>query len=480
MKTKKIITAVVFFASLVLFSCNRLLDETIEIPKFMKLSLSGATEESIAYQIDLDEEFTHPFQVSYGGTNNYQQGQITVAIDADLTLVDTYNKEHGTSYLPLPESSFSFDKLNAVIENGSHSSDVVQLIVNPALVNFACEYILPVSIKSVDGKIPVNEELKAVYLIIRGNVEILPGRHNWEKKEASSLWSEDYDVENVFDGLPGSYWSSADGAGMPQWFTIDMNGYKLMEGIIWTNGNDYLMTDLPKHVKVETSMDGDHWTEALEIEEVPNVRTMQVMEFPQKVVARYLKVTVLSNWKDSGHTCLADINIWSGERPEEEEEEEYDWEKSTWTVEDFSSQWNFEGAGVHRVFDSNPATGWHSMPVSAGQPNPGPGGSGMFGMPQWFILDMQKTRPPIQGLLIWHRPNANSLAKPKHVIFSVSNDNASWTPILEVTNMSQEIPVNGLDYPTTNHVPGRYLKMEILETHVEGAVFTYLAELTPY
>lgn len=145
---------------------------------------------------------------------------------------------------------------------------------------------------------------------------------------------------------------------------------------------------------------------------------------------------------------------------------EYDWEKSTWKVIDYRSQWS-DAWGVHKIFDGDKKTTWHSDPFNAA----------VNGMPQWFVVDMKKMRPSIRGFLIWQRQDDHGM-EPKHVVFSVSEDNVEWETVLEVTEMSNDYK-NELDYKTTNPVPGRYLKVEIKSTWGANP-WTYFGEITPY
>jgi len=446
----------------VLNSCSDPYAETIELERFMFLSLSGAADGAIEQTISLDEPFTYPLSVSYGGTTNYNQGEITVNLGVDNTLVDQYNTANSTEYRPLPDGSWSLDRNTIVISDGNRISEVAKVTIDPSLVDFAHDYLLPVAIQSATGdKIPVNESFKTIYLIVKGDVDPLPLENLWTVHGSSSVWQPGFEVENVFDGNRNSYWHS-DLSGMPQWFAMNMNGYKLIEGFSWINRQDPDQYALPKHVKFETSMDGTNWTEVLDIPELPASRTLQILELPQKVVAKYAKVTVLSNWADAPYTYVADVSTWAGAKPTGE----YDWEKSTWEVIDFKSEWNADW-GVNKIFDGNKGTTWHSEPFD-GSKN---------GMPQWFVVDMMKVRPAIKGFLIWNRQDDHGM-EPKHVIFSVSEDNVNWTPILELEEMSNDF-ANELDYKTTEAVAGRYLKVEVLSNWGGGA-WTYFGEITPY
>lgn len=447
-------------AMFVFNSCSDPYPQVIELEKFMYISLSGAADNPITKTVDLDKNATFPLSISYGGTTNYNQGEIIAQVAVDNSLVSAYNTEHNTSYLALPAGAVTLDKTTLTITDGTRVSDQLNVTIKTQMANFVNEYLLPVTIQSAtEGKIPVSEEFKTVYYIIKGNVETLPLEEKWEVLDASSVWQPIFPVESVWDGERNSYWHT-DLSGMPQWFAVNMNGYKLIEGFTWVNRQDG--PAVPKHVLFETSMDGKEWTEVLDVPELPNSTLLQVLELPEKVIARYFKVTIQSNWANAPYTYVSEVSTWAGERPTGD----YDWEKNTWKVIDYRSQWNADWA-VSLIFDGNKNTTWHSDPFNAA----------LNGMPQWFIVDMQKNRPAIKGFLIWQRQDDHGM-EPKHVIFSVSADNETWTQVLEVKEMSDDY-TKELDYKTTNPTPGRYLKVEIKATWGSNP-WTYFGEITTY
>lgn len=443
-------------------SCSEPYPQSFELKEFMFLSLSGSVDNPVVAAVDLDENFTYTMNVAYGGTTNYNQGEIVAVVGPDISLVDTYNAENNTTYRALPSGTYSFDKPSITIEDGKNASDLLTLTVDPSSINFAYSYLLPVKIQSATSeKIPVNEDLSVLYLVLEGDANLLAEEDLWTVDESSSVWQDGFEVENVWDGDRATMWHS-DLSGMPQWFSINMNEYTFIDGFTWVNRQDAGQDALPKHVLFETSMDGNTWTEVLEIEELPNNRIMQVIELSERVVAKYFKVTVLSNWVGAPYTYVAEVSTWAGEKPTGD----YDWEKNTWQIYDYKSQWG-DGWAVSNIFDDNKNTTWHSEPFD----------TSVNGMPQWFIVDMMKPRPPINGFLIWNRQDDSGM-EPKNVVFSISSDAQVWTEILEIAEMSNDNSVE-LDYETTSQVGGRYLKVEVKSNWANGA-WTYFGEITVY
>src|SRR5690606_4585413 len=122
--------------------------ESIELERFMFLSLSGSADSPIEQTISLDDPFTYPLSASYGGTTNYNQGEITVNLVIDNALVDQYNSENSTDYLSLPDGSWALDKNAIVIPDGNRISDVATVTIDPSSVDFAHDYLVPVTIQS--------------------------------------------------------------------------------------------------------------------------------------------------------------------------------------------------------------------------------------------------------------------------------------------------------------------------------------------
>jgi uncharacterized protein YjdB len=142
--------------------------------------------------------------------------------------------------------------------------------------------------------------------------------------------------------------------------------------------------------------------------------------------------------------------------------QEQNWEKENWEVINFSSQW-VEGCEITNTIDGDPASRWHS---DAGAP----------GLPQWFVIDLKKSFT-ISGILIWDTwPDAGSA--PKNIVFEASENNTSWTPLLNVQEMNSA-ETSELDLPTSTPQKGRYLKVTINSTWGD-LPWTHLSELSLY
>lgn len=90
---------------------------------------------------------------------------ITVNFAADTSMVAAYNVETSAKYYVLPAGSYELSGTTGVIKAGSNISDaiIVRIVSTAALVD-GRTYILPVTIKSVNGPLPVLEASRTIYL----------------------------------------------------------------------------------------------------------------------------------------------------------------------------------------------------------------------------------------------------------------------------------------------------------------------------
>jgi hypothetical protein len=458
MRTSKLGIAGILCTAL-LWSCSDDPIPVIENERFMYLSLTGAKEVPAIKKLNLASTADTVFfiSISYGGTMNYEQGDISAVIAVDFSLVEAFNAANYTDYLPLPAETYALDKTTLQIANGRNSSDLAALTIRMSVINLSDEYILPVTVKSVSGgNVLLNEEMKTLYLVFQGGVDEDSGRARWVSAGASSEWQGTYLAKNAFDGDRNTFWHSDAGGSMPQWFAVDMQGFKRISGFTWVNRTDPSQLAIPKHVKIETSMNGTDWTEALDVPELEQSRVMQVLQLERSVVAKFFKVTALSNWTDAPYTYVAEIDIYSGEEPEVET----DFAKRNWTVHSVSSVFAV-WAGAENLFDGDKESIWHTTVSS---------------LPQEVIIDMQKSFT-IHGILLWNRQNDHG-AEPKNIVFEVSDDLDSWNLLLDEPEMSNAYD-HELDLPMANPQKGRYLRITVKSSR-GGQPYTYIAEITPY
>ncbi|MDR1337087.1 MAG: discoidin domain-containing protein [Tannerella sp.] len=460
MRTNKLGIAGILCAAALLWSCSDPVP-VVENEQFMYLSLTGAKEVPAVKNLNLESAADTVFFIgmAYGGTTNYEQGDISAVIEADLSLVNAFNAENRTDYLPLPAETYQLDRTALQIDNGKNVSDMARLTIRMSVINLSNDYLLPVTVKSVSGgSLPLNEETKTLYLVFQGDVDEDSGQERWTTAGASTEWQGSYLAKNAFDGDRTSYWHSDAAGSMPQWFAVNMQGFKRISGFTWVNRQDRDQAAIPKHVKFETSMNGTNWTEALDVPELEQSRVRLVLPLERSVVAKFFRVTVLSNWADAPYTYVAEVDIFSGDEPAGET----DFAKHDWTVVSASSEWNPTDWAAKNMLDDDKNSVWHTDPASS--------------LPQWAIIDMKKS-VTLNGIRLWNRQNDHG-GEPKNIVFEVSDDTENWKVILDEPEMSNAYD-HELDLPMADPQRGRYLRVTV-KTNWSGGAWTYIAEITPY
>jgi len=437
-------------------SCQEGIPE-IALEEFMYITLTGSKNNPHIKKLDLgnSRDTTFNISISYGGTTNYNHGNIEANIDADLSLVNAFNADNLTEYLPMPAGSYSFNTNAAQIEDGKNSSLPLILTIRKSTLNLSNEFLLPVTVKSVSGgDLPLSDEWKTLYFVITADIDDELEKSRWTSGGASSVWQPGYEVENIFDGNAYTYWHT-DLTGLPQWFIIDMDGFKKFDGFLYNNRKDLDQFALPKHILFEISNDKTNWQTALDIDELSQTREQQVLPIGHSVVAKYIRVTVLSSWNDAPYSYVAEVDVFVGDAPEPAQ----DIERHNWTILGYSSFWQI-GTEPEKVLGNDVANQvWHTD---------------LNGLPQWFSVDMHKTLK-ISGFIYHKRMNdPNAGDYPKRVVFEYSNDGATWQEALVVEELSTE---PGFQNLPCSPVTARYFKMTI-ETNWGGNPWTYVTYIS--
>lgn len=79
--------------------------------------------------------------------------QVTATLGTDASVINEYNRQNGTNYLPLPEHLYSFTQEEVTIEPGKLSAPPVKVNIKPFddTVIDGDKYAIPVNISNVNG-----------------------------------------------------------------------------------------------------------------------------------------------------------------------------------------------------------------------------------------------------------------------------------------------------------------------------------------
>ncbi len=149
--TSKIFTAaaLLFSGAAVITSCNK--PDVINYSQEGKIYMPQAAGDISNMDLILaDTPQVFVFGAAYGGLN-YPGQDIAVKFDINSAAISDYNAAHGTSYVLLPESSYTIPKMDATIKSGATSSDAIPVRITTKNLDRSLKYILPVQITSVSS-----------------------------------------------------------------------------------------------------------------------------------------------------------------------------------------------------------------------------------------------------------------------------------------------------------------------------------------
>jgi uncharacterized protein YjdB len=143
------------------------------------------------------------------------------------------------------------------------------------------------------------------------------GEKNWEA-EVSSALSDGVSGSALFDGSIDACWHSSVGDAQP-WAIIDFKESKTINGIRFTGrqGGPGDVLSSPKHIIFSVSTDKSNWQPLYEAQELPNLRTEQVLAAVTPQTGKYLKIDIQSTWNGAPYSYIGEIDIFEGnKRPE--------------------------------------------------------------------------------------------------------------------------------------------------------------------
>ena len=136
--------------------------------QYSRVYLAAAYNGAQSWEVETPDPVPIKIYANYSGVVALA-ADITVTLEADLSLVSQYNIDNNKDFKAMPESHFTMEKTSSGISAGETTS------TSPAIVNiitaaFSDEstYLLPIRIASVsDTALEVNSDLSTLYLAVR-------------------------------------------------------------------------------------------------------------------------------------------------------------------------------------------------------------------------------------------------------------------------------------------------------------------------
>jgi hypothetical protein len=292
MRTFNIILACLFILSLTACSKD---DASAPLSEGSISFQQAAGKDTIEIPLGIlkDSAIVTGIKAALSGTASSADHWVTFAVDT--TKITDYRTRYGSTAQLVPLTSYLFYKPNARIAAGAVVSDSAYLNVgSQTKLAELSTYVLPIVIKSVDGKVEGVATSRVVYLVFKTGKGFI-SKAGWTIAGSSSQNGSlspglIIDADNL-----ATYWASNITQAMPQWVSINFN-----RDVTFTAMNYYFPTALkyptmggyPTSIQIETSMDGITWVNkgvyAGNI--VSNIQTLNT----GLTTARYLRFTSLA------------------------------------------------------------------------------------------------------------------------------------------------------------------------------------------
>jgi uncharacterized protein YjdB len=252
-----------------------------------------------------------------GGSVAAKTVQVTV-----LAVLQSFTVDPTAVYLPVPEAATATEQLN-IITTPPYIAGVtfsyVSANTNIATVS-ASGVVTAVAAGSTAITVTGTSPGLATPVTVNVPVTVYTvdaafNKNAWTA-EATSVWSGLMPA-NMFDNNINSVWhsSAATGVTLPQGFTVDMHGYKQINGFYLYNRQDD-PDGVPKNMTIEMSVNGTDWTIAYTYTNLsPKLLRIVLPLSEPPVIARYFKVTIIENNKGVFYTYLAEMGAYNTAEP---------------------------------------------------------------------------------------------------------------------------------------------------------------------
>ena len=257
------------------------------------------------------------FGAAYGSPEILDM-HMDIRFEVAPALVAEFNQQNGTDYAMVPEGTYELSGDQAAIASGEMQSDALKIWVNPGKgFDFETQYLLPVTIKSVESELPINEALRTTYFLVEANPPIYEAfdRAEWSVFDVSSEevvgeGENNGNAKHTLDGDIGTFWHTqwyGASPGLPHIIAVDMGESRLLSGFSFIQRQNRSRGNV-NDIFIELSEDGENWQQ---VEIFPgnlpddNANNPVFLKSPQNV--RYFRVTITSTHGDTSFTHLAEI-----------------------------------------------------------------------------------------------------------------------------------------------------------------------------
>lgn len=295
-KSMRKLAGLLFVPAMLFISCS---EDSDPEPVIVPVSFLDAVNNPNVKTIELADT-TFKFGITSDGN---AEGDIDATIEADLSLVSSFNSTNQTEYLPMVDGSFTISGSVLTIPDGGVKSDSLLLTIKPeGKLEREKSYLLPVKITAINGNGTVKELYEINYFVITINKakEVVLAdinRSSWEIECSSEEVQGEGDGQGkaiyLLDNNIYTFWHSQylpAATEYPHWLTVDMNKEQSIRAFWIVNCQEDWATSKPAKMYFEVSSDKVTWTKVADVTATISLEK-QVFQLEEDVTATYFRVT---------------------------------------------------------------------------------------------------------------------------------------------------------------------------------------------
>jgi len=294
----------VFMAAFLLLSCQEKELSDIDLETFVYMPQANQLARKV---MAINQAFDTTY---YGASVNGfapPETDVEVVFSVDEAKVESYNDQYEVDFELLPAAAYTMVD-RATIGKGRNTTEALSLIVDVSTLAPFKQYLLPITVSSLDGAYAQGAENSTAYYLF----DLIPDINDYTRYDNSQWEVVDYSTHEPWEGTPAgdvhsllnedgeTYWMTGYGRPGPHWVVVDMKEQTEVHGITYMNRKYYPWhpepQGFPKGVLLELSDDGENWEQVLKVEDIPfpvgEVKDVWVSYFAQTFVSgRYFRFT---------------------------------------------------------------------------------------------------------------------------------------------------------------------------------------------
>lgn len=242
-------------------------------------------------------------------TNYYNDWDLSYTLEIDPSLIEAYNRDHGTTYKLLPEATYEFDKSTWNIPAKRDDQYIKINIKKKGVILSEDEYlfgdyIIPIRLATV-SKFGINKDRSTLLYPVTFHPNEMDRAGFTISDCSSESPGEGFGKEKAIDNDMGTYWKNELGSTLPDTITMDMQRERILMGVELSRPKDN--TDTRK-VSFEISTDSLNYQPLTNFDFTGINESTRKIEMNDPKKARFLRCIVTES-NNGSVASIAEIKV---------------------------------------------------------------------------------------------------------------------------------------------------------------------------